>query len=433
MIQGLLIIVLMAGMLLLPAAAMAQNEPLAYEAEQTIAPSLARQGDFALRLAQSLALPNAEDEGGAIRALDALGVHAVDGWMADYPMTPQIVSELRDAVIATAAVGQLNMGVDAALHAYVELVAEFGLPLPADPAPGYAGVGAPATAYIPYCDGTALNYYYDSFGTPVYTYCPPPPAYLYLYSWVPCGFQWQGQVFTGFFIQRHIDRIPRHARHVDQRHDRIGEKHDHDRQSHRWVSRTATSPPGDQVPPPSHERRHEFGDDDRRHAATSGDAKETQHRPPQALGVSPPRAMVRAGAVSSPAAPGAVIIHRTYGDRVWTGARPVTSAAHAPGALIPPAPVRSAVNNNGVARHRVAPTLSGNPSAQPPTSSRVRVVAPPHAVSRPAPAPVVATSTPVPAPSVVVPIERRSVSRETPRWDSSDGHTGASRRLGFAQ
>jgi hypothetical protein len=65
MIQGLLIIALMAGTFLLPTLAVALNEPLPDEEEQTIAPSVARQGDFALRLAQSLGHPAAEDEEGA--------------------------------------------------------------------------------------------------------------------------------------------------------------------------------------------------------------------------------------------------------------------------------------------------------------------------------------------------------------------------------
>jgi hypothetical protein len=391
MIQGLLIIVLMAGTFLLPAPAVALNEPLPDEEEQTIAPSVARQGDFALRLAQSLGLPAAEDEEGAIRALNALGIHAVDGWTADYPMTPQVVAELRDAVIATAAAGQLNMSLDAAMSAYAEVAAEFGLPPPVDLAPGYAGGGGPASAYVPSCDGTALGYYYDSFGTPIYTYCRPPPAYFYLYSWVPCGFQWQGRVFTGFFILNHFNRIPPHAhvQHVDWRHraeGRTGEKHDRDDRSHRRVFQTTTPQFGDLARTPPHERRHEFSDDSHRHAATTGVGnKEIQRRQWQALHASHPKANVAAGAVPSPAAPDVAIIRRAHSDRVWTGARPAASAALAPVAPIPHTP----------ARVGLTPAL-------------------------------------VQAPSVVAPIERRSVSRETSGWGSSDSR-GAARAggLGF--
>ena len=393
MIQGLLIIVLMAGTFLLPTLAVALNEPLPDEEEQTIAPSLVRQGDFALRLAQSLGHPAAEDEEGAIRALNALGIHAVDGWTADYPMTPQIVAELRDAVIATAAAGQLNMSLDAAMSAYAELVAEFGLPPPIDLAPGYAGGGGPANRYVPSCDGTALGYYYDSFGTPVYTYCRPPPAYLYLYSWVPCGFQWQGRVFTGFFILNHFNRIPphAHAQHVGHRHrtdGHTGEKHDRDDQSHRRVLQTATPQPGEQARPPPHERRHEFVDDSHRHAGTIGVGKmESPRRQPQASGASHPKAIVAGGAVPSPAAPGVTIIRRAHSNHVWTGARPAASVALAPVAPIPHTP----------ARVGMTPAL-------------------------------------VQAPPVVAPIERRSVSRETSGWGSADSRGAAARwRPSFSQ
>ncbi|GEM_PF-3706292 len=392
MIQGLLIIALMSGTFLFPTLAVALNEPLPDEEEQTIAPSVARQGDFALRLAQSLGLPAAEDEEGAIRALNALGIHAVDGWMADYPMTPQIAAELRDAVIATAAAGQLNMSLDAAMGAYAELVAEFGLPPPVDLAPGYASGGGPANRYVPSCDGTALGYYYDSFGTPIYTYCRPPAAYLYLYSWVPCGFQWQGRVFTGFFILNHFNRIPPHVhvQHIDHRHraeGRTGEKHDRDDQSHQRVIQTATPQPGEQARPRPHERRHEFTDDSYRHAATIGVGnEEIQRRQRQALHASHPKTIVKAGAIpSSPATPDMAITRRTHGNRVWTGARPAASATLAPVAPIPHTP----------ARVGVTPAL-------------------------------------VQAPPVVAPIERRRVSRETSGWGSSDSR-GAARAggLGF--
>jgi hypothetical protein len=304
-------------------------------------------------------------------------------------MTPQIVAELRDAVIATAAAGQLNMSLDAAMSAYAEVVAEFGLPPPVDLAPGYAGGGGPASAYVPYCDGTALGYYYDSFGTPIYTYCRPPPAYFYLYSWVPCGFQWQGRVFTGFFILNHLNRIPPHAhvQHVDQRHraeGHTGEKHDRDDQSRQRVFQTTTPQLGDLARPPPHERQHEFSDDSYRHAATTGVGnKEIQRRQWQALHASHPKTIVATGAVPSPAAPDVAIIRRTHSNRVWTGARPAASAALAPVAPIP---------------H---------------TSARVGV-----------------TPALVQAPSVVAPIERRSVSRETSGWGSSDSR-GAARAGGL--
>ena len=430
MIQGLLIIVLMAGTFLLSATVVAQNEPVAYAEEQAIAPSLARQGDFALRLVQSLGLPTAEDEQGAIGALNALGIHAVDGWMADYPMTPQIVMELRDAVIATAAAGQLNMDVDAAMRAYAELVVEFGLPPPLDVAPGYVGGGAPATTYVPYCDGGALDYYYDSFGTPIYTYCRPPPAYLYLYSWVPCGFQWQGHAFTGFFILKHFDRIPSRVRH-EQHRGRIadvhGEKHERDDRFHRREFQTSlNSPP---------QRQHVFSDESQWHAAATGVGNKGNPRwQVHAPGTSPPQAMVEPGAIPSPATPGVERIHRTYSNRVWTGEHP-NSAARLSDRLTTTTHTDS-TGEGGAVKHRVVTAESHKLSTQSSTG-RMRTVPQPQRAS--APAPVRATVTPpasapalVQAPPAAAPIERRSVSRETSGWGWSDNR-GAARAggLGF--
>jgi hypothetical protein len=395
MIQGLLIIVLMAGMFLLPMPAVALNEPLSDEEEQTIAPSVVRQGDFALRLAQSLGLPAVEDEEGAIRALNALGIHAVDGWKADYPMTPQVVAELRDAVIVIAAAGQLNMSLDAAMRAYAELVVEFGLPLPAEPAPGYAGGGAPATAYGPSCNGTALDYYYGNFGMPLYSYCPPPAAYYYLYSWVPYGFYWHQHVFTGFFIRKHFNGIPPHARHGDHRHrfkdGRDGKKHDRDHQPHRRVFQTG---PGVQ-----------------------------------------PKAIVTPGIGSSDTpgigrsdTPG--IDRSTPSNRVRTGERPASSGAHHPRHLTPSAPAGSTAKSDGSAKRWVTPAASGNPSAQPPTR-RAHTVLPSPKASRLAPARVDVTPAPAQAPPAAAPLERRRMSREISERSSSDGRGAARWRPGF--
>lgn len=246
MFQGLLIIALIAGTLLFPTMAAAQNEPLAYAEEQTMAPSVVRQGDFALRLVTALNLPASEDEAAAARALTALGIQPAGGWVADQPMTPRIVAELRDAVVAAVVAGRLVMDLDAAMRAFTELVAEFGLPLPADQAPGYASGGAPVSTYAPYCNGTAFDYYYGSFGAPIYTYCRPPPAYFYLYSWVPYSFYWHRQVFAGFFILKHVDGIPRarHGVHRDRFKDgHDGKKRDPDHKFYRAIRSGPTVPP----------------------------------------------------------------------------------------------------------------------------------------------------------------------------------------------
>lgn len=205
-----MIILVVAGTLLLPVPAVA-TEWSGHD-ERLIAPAVVSQGEFALRLARTLAIPIADDAGPeeAMQSLAALGIEPLDGWAAaDAPMTPQIVGELRHAVTNAAAAGRLQVEPAAALAAFTELVAHLGLPLPAEPPLAYTGDPVRPPGYATYCDRAALDYYYGAVGPPYYTYCPPPPSHYYLYAWVPSRFYWHGALFSGFFVIRDVHVVPR--------------------------------------------------------------------------------------------------------------------------------------------------------------------------------------------------------------------------------
>jgi hypothetical protein len=53
------------------------------------------EGDFAVRLAFALAVVTTEDEVEAESRLGEIGIAPRNGWIADYPVTPDIVAELR--------------------------------------------------------------------------------------------------------------------------------------------------------------------------------------------------------------------------------------------------------------------------------------------------------------------------------------------------
>jgi len=386
MIQRLLIILLTAGAYFLPLPVEGQNEP-AYVPEQIIAPSVVRQGDLALRLAQALALPNAEDEEEAIDALVTVGIVPTGGWMADYPMTPQLVTTLRDTVMAAA--GRLGIGSDTAMNIFTQLIADYGLPLPADMSASYAGGGFPPTTYGPYCDGTALEYYYGNFGAPVYSYCPPPPAYLYLYSWVPGDFLLQRQAFTGFFVLKHFDRIPHHTRH-ERRRDHFAGADQRDDHHRRVFQADITPPPG---------QRHVFPADSQRHPATvDAGNKVVFHRRSHTPDASRLGRIVETGAASSPATPRAAITHRPHSDHAWSGVR-----------------ADGSTRMNGNVPTRVVPMVPHKQTAQPPTE-RMRPQAPARVASVPAAVP----DGVMPAPPTVVAPQQRNANRGTPGSSWSD-------------
>jgi len=167
--------------------------------EQPLVP----EGIFAVQLAQALKMGKVKDEAQAENMLSAVGIEPKNGWIADYPVTPDIVAEIETRVAAAAEANKIGMGKDEAQKAVAGLKTDLGLNLrPGSPpmGPGEVQVTAPPAEVV-------NNYYYE-YGPPVVTYYPPPWDYDYLYAWVPFPFWWTGFFFDGFFVlhdfHRHI-------------------------------------------------------------------------------------------------------------------------------------------------------------------------------------------------------------------------------------
>ena len=88
---------------------------------------MVREGDFAARLAEALKAGAVRGEAEAESALASIGIAPRNGWIADYPVTPDIVEELRKAVEDAVASGRVPMGRDEAEGAFDALVAQQGL------------------------------------------------------------------------------------------------------------------------------------------------------------------------------------------------------------------------------------------------------------------------------------------------------------------
>jgi len=171
-----------------------------------VAQALVREGDFALKLAEALKLGSPAGEAEAMSALAAAGIAPRNGWIADYPVTPDILGELEAAVGDAADAGRLAASRDEALYALQDMKAEFGLAVAAAPQAGYEQK-EPPESYPPYSDPAVVHNHYYNVGPPVVTYYPPPPDYYYLYSWVPYSFYWHSFLFPGFFILHDFNRV----------------------------------------------------------------------------------------------------------------------------------------------------------------------------------------------------------------------------------
>jgi hypothetical protein len=170
---------------------------------------LVREGDFAMTLATSLRLGASANETEAESALSAAGISPRNGWIADYPITPDIVGELQAAVSGAVDSGTLAMGKDEALAEFQDVVTRYNLNVEMDASGREAG----DTSGTEYPDAEAANSYYSDEGPPVVTYYAPPPDYAYLYTWVPYPFWWWNFWFPGFFVLVDFDVAVHHHGH----------------------------------------------------------------------------------------------------------------------------------------------------------------------------------------------------------------------------
>jgi len=194
------------------ALALLLTSPAAYaQAEQTtgtlppVAPPLVREGDFAIKLVSALEIGSAENETEAEAVLASSGIAPNNGWISDYPVTPDIIGELQDAVAAAADSERLLLKKHEALAALEIVLADLGLSVVADTPEEYAETPPPASPQ--YTEPTVVNNYYYTHGPPVFTYYPPPPDYNYLYAWVPYPFWCSRFFFSGFFILHDFHKV----------------------------------------------------------------------------------------------------------------------------------------------------------------------------------------------------------------------------------
>ena len=175
-----------------------------------ISQTLVREGDFAIRLAESLKMGKPTNEAEAENLLASAGIEPKNGWIADYPVTPDIIGELAKTVGEAADARKLVMGKEEALKVVRTAAAELELPVIAEVPDGYTDESPSPTA-PEYAEPPVVDDYYSAEGPPVITYYLPPPDYSYLYAWVPSPFWCSGFYFPGFYILNDFHRFHHHG------------------------------------------------------------------------------------------------------------------------------------------------------------------------------------------------------------------------------
>jgi hypothetical protein len=197
---GVLVVALL--LLVIPAIVQAQS-PDALQGSPPIEQPLVREGTLAVRLAQAFGLVTVNSEAEAESWLGEKGISPRNGWIADYPVTPDIVGELRATVGDAADARKIPVNREEALRLLDSINAELALSIkPADGEATPAVVGEGGDYVAP---DVVNNYYYEE-GPPVVTYYAPPDDFYYLYSWVPYPFWCSGFWFGGFFVLNDFHR-----------------------------------------------------------------------------------------------------------------------------------------------------------------------------------------------------------------------------------
>lgn len=201
--------------------------PLTPESESTpasdlpvlVAPSAqpVTQGEFAVQLAEELALGEHSDEDEAADLLSRIRIAPRLGrWELDQSMTPELTIRLRKLTVASAAEG------------WIAVTPEEGL-LAFDTTAAFLGVAIPETADSDTSDEDAL---FPVADTPPLVYVVAPPAAVFpYYVWQPWpgGYWWNGVIVSGVFVldvDRFIAHRHKHRRHYDAAlaPDRIGHR-----------------------------------------------------------------------------------------------------------------------------------------------------------------------------------------------------------------
>lgn len=145
--------------------------------------TLVREGFFAMKLADALKIGEVKSEGEAESRLASMGIAPRNGWIADYPLTLNIIGELENAIGAAADSGKIAMKRDEAIKVFQDLIRDIKSQ--------YAGVEPPPGRQPP-----PEPYYYPylypyPYPYPYLYYYPYPYRYYYLHHYYPYYRHWR--------------------------------------------------------------------------------------------------------------------------------------------------------------------------------------------------------------------------------------------------
>src|SRR5512135_3577128 len=126
LIMHSIMIIIMAAFVSMPVMVNAQDDQPATTSPPLSQP-LVREGTLATNLANALKLGTVTNEAGAESALTSVGIAPKNGWIADYPVTPDIVGELQASINDAAEAGRISVTKNDASKAFQDVMAASNL------------------------------------------------------------------------------------------------------------------------------------------------------------------------------------------------------------------------------------------------------------------------------------------------------------------
>lgn len=121
--KKLLLCALTASLLLLPLVTCSAEHGTA----KAVSQSLVREGDYAIKLVETLKLGKVTDDIKAEDVLAAAGIAPKSGWISNFPVTPAVVAQVRVSVRVAAKAGKVHEGWKEADRSVLALNKKLGL------------------------------------------------------------------------------------------------------------------------------------------------------------------------------------------------------------------------------------------------------------------------------------------------------------------
>ena len=139
---------------------------------------LVREGEFAAELASAFNLTSLHDEAAGESYLASVNIMPKNGWISDYPVTPDIIAEVRDSAARSASSGNLQISETDAVGVVDNVSMAMNLPVKVNYESNleHQSRSAPPPEAYEYLEPSVVEDYYDDNKPPIVTLLSAPPG-----------------------------------------------------------------------------------------------------------------------------------------------------------------------------------------------------------------------------------------------------------------